>query len=895
MNDATLFGWGYLYFFFFMLDFSPSNPLEMVTNTNDSGGGSLRQAIISVDQGGTILFSPDLNGDTIVLTSSALVINKHVSIIGPGSKLLAITSNRRFRLIKQLANTTLMLNGMHLTGGKIKDGTFDIFSKGGGIYSEGTLLLENCKVSNCSATYGGAIFADSITINNCNITDNTSVLHGGGINAKFTNATNSTIAKNISTGRIETIRLGLIPHLGNGGGLFNRGTTCIIQCTISNNKCGLRGGGIYSYSPIANLELSVSNSTVIDNSAYIGGGIYEELTKIFDFSNNIIASNDAIQNAPDFFNGGTWVTTSRVNNNIIGILDDLQVFPGQNNQLGNIQEPLLPLLDTLKDNGGLTLTRAVLECSPVIDAGLNLGLSNFDQKGYDRIVGNSIDVGPVEYEDPYGQLCYYDNYKNYTLLAYNQVDLKNKNSLINGGAGVINPLGKAIIKDKSKIVGVTTFVKAANIEISSNSLVSNPIYEPPLLALPTFISNNQEGVNDLKIKKNQVTTVSDSVFKDITIEDGAIVTFTSEQIYCTDFSVKDGAQLTFSYCTEIFIDDLLDIEKNNRINTANKGLNMYAEHAHIDEGNEIIANMYTSTHIRVSGKIDRPSFLKGLFVGDDIEGNNHVYWDWNKDDPCGSFQFSTDPVNTSCDDLVVDAGLDKAVLRSKRFSIFNRYACVLLNANVNGGNGPYSYDWSPSEGLSDPNALRPQACPTESTTYILRVEDANGCISRDTTTIQAYTYDDIIGAYSCENNPFKIQVCDLETNETKCVSIFSNSEKNGLGPNLNRGNPIGSCDPIITYPYPAKKALYNVESGSVWPNPSKGTVHISYSSATTKEIDIVLYDAAGKTHHVRPVKSYDKHKKEHTFTFQMLNSGIYFFRILSDAYMLNSGKFLIIN
>ena len=59
--------------------------LSTVTNTNDSGPGSLRQAITNAANGAVIKFSPKLDGDTITLTSGELDISKNITIEGPGA------------------------------------------------------------------------------------------------------------------------------------------------------------------------------------------------------------------------------------------------------------------------------------------------------------------------------------------------------------------------------------------------------------------------------------------------------------------------------------------------------------------------------------------------------------------------------------------------------------------------------------------------------------------------------------------------------------------------------------------------------------------------------------------------------------------------------------------
>src|SRR5262249_18377948 len=55
----------------------------MVTNNHDSGPGSLRAEIAAASSGDTIKFAPQLDGQTITLTSGELAIDQNLNIKGP--------------------------------------------------------------------------------------------------------------------------------------------------------------------------------------------------------------------------------------------------------------------------------------------------------------------------------------------------------------------------------------------------------------------------------------------------------------------------------------------------------------------------------------------------------------------------------------------------------------------------------------------------------------------------------------------------------------------------------------------------------------------------------------------------------------------------------------------
>src|SRR5215471_1611129 len=105
----------------------PAN-IIVVTNTNDNGPGSLRQALVDANDGDTI----DATGvsGTILLTSGELQITHNVTINGPGAGNLAINGNAASRVFENFASD-VTTSGFTITNG--------LASAGGGILNHGGL------------------------------------------------------------------------------------------------------------------------------------------------------------------------------------------------------------------------------------------------------------------------------------------------------------------------------------------------------------------------------------------------------------------------------------------------------------------------------------------------------------------------------------------------------------------------------------------------------------------------------------------------------------------------------------------------------------------------------------------------------------------------------------
>jgi parallel beta helix pectate lyase-like protein len=165
---------------------------------------------------------------------------------------------------------------------------------------------------------------------------------------------------------------------GSGGGIWNSGEMTISGCTISGNGVVFphddgEGGGIYNY---YSGEMYILNSTISGNyvepaSTAEGGGIANAGSLDIRFStvtNNEACDGWGIYNATGLFVYDTIVAGNIKGKFCDGGQDMEGGYTGSANLIGGD-----PMLGPLAYNGGHTQTHAVLPGSPALDAGDNAG------------------------------------------------------------------------------------------------------------------------------------------------------------------------------------------------------------------------------------------------------------------------------------------------------------------------------------------------------------------------------------------------------------------------------------------------------------------------------------------------------------------------------------------
>ena len=345
-----------------------------VMNNQDSGVGSLRADIAAAQSGDTIVFAPNLNGQTITLTSGELSITKGLTIQGPGAGQLTVSGNNMYRAFEVNAGQPVILSGLRMIGR-------DTFGAnplvGGAILNHTVLTVSGCTITGHAQLGGGIGNFGTLTVSGCTLIG-ASASEGSGI----FNSTSGNLTVSASTLSSDSDG----GYLSDGGGIYAGGLATLTNCTLSGNTAGL-GGGLF----VAG-RATLTNCTLSLNSAGQGGGIYVSPTGNLNLTNTIVARNPgrdifgAVLTAKYNLVGDATGSTGIVNGvdgNIVG---------------GNGHPVINPLLGPLQNNGGPTQTMALLPGSLAIGHGNNAFAPAKDQRGFTRLdeLGERTDIGAFE-------------------------------------------------------------------------------------------------------------------------------------------------------------------------------------------------------------------------------------------------------------------------------------------------------------------------------------------------------------------------------------------------------------------------------------------------------------------------------------------------------------------
>jgi uncharacterized repeat protein (TIGR01451 family) len=269
--------------------------------------------------------------------------------------------------------------------------------------NKATTRIENFIIQNGNpeSGYGGGIenHSGSVTIDHSHIKNNFSRFAGGGVYSFGTLILNDTIVSDNDSIRDPCC------SGGDGGGMFVHGTATLNNSIVSNNRSSFSGSGI-------NLN---SGTLILNNSTVSGNSSPGEAISVWgtaELNNSTIAGNagDGIR----IIYGTLQIRNSiMANNSNFDCYFDPTYSPSMTSLGYNLIETqqgctlvesdlsgIDPGLEGLMDNGGPTYTHALLPGSPAINAGNpagcqgSAGLLTTDQRGYLR--SDRCDIGAFE-------------------------------------------------------------------------------------------------------------------------------------------------------------------------------------------------------------------------------------------------------------------------------------------------------------------------------------------------------------------------------------------------------------------------------------------------------------------------------------------------------------------
>jgi len=251
---------------------APDGTITVNTLADDESDGcgtnncTLREAIADAVTGDVINFST--SGTIDISGNGQLIIDKDLTINGGNT---IIVSGRNSTRVFKVIGSDVTLDSLTITNGY--DQSTDCYgtSCGGGVSIQGSgviVTISNSVITGSVAARGGGIHNGGNYSNDSKLIVNDSLISG-----------NSTLMDST--------------FLGGGGIYNNTGTITINNSIISNNSAIASGGGIHSMGGYGS-TVEINDSTIIDNvaSSY-GGGIYVDSSTI-SITNSTLANNSAV-------------------------------------------------------------------------------------------------------------------------------------------------------------------------------------------------------------------------------------------------------------------------------------------------------------------------------------------------------------------------------------------------------------------------------------------------------------------------------------------------------------------------------------------------------------------------------------------------------------------------
>jgi hypothetical protein len=348
--------------------------IPLVHNLTINGNGGAEEGDLDITDN-VVIYGQEVSNTLTIIDAAGMSENHRIFEIASG----VTVTIRRLWLKNGDGDTPGTIGGAIYNRGTLYlDHTYigynDAFQAGGGIFNEAGASLELMKgtfvFGNTSDNGGGIWNNGTLLVNDSAILNNTANDGGGLYNIGTAILQRSTIDGNANRG------------------ITNHGSVNAINCTMINNQAppGSNGGAIMDYSTV-----SLTNVTFYGNSANSATAVYTASSGNTTFLNNLIDGTCARTL------GGT---STSLGGNLLISDSGCPYSESSDRQAGDA------MFGPEGYNGGLVYSSTLLPGSPAIDAASNLLCPDTDQRGRKRPVdgdgGGSpaarCDSGAYEYD-----------------------------------------------------------------------------------------------------------------------------------------------------------------------------------------------------------------------------------------------------------------------------------------------------------------------------------------------------------------------------------------------------------------------------------------------------------------------------------------------------------------
>jgi len=334
-----------------VLSFEVDTTDIVVTNADDSGAGSLRQAMLDAGAGQTIAFDPEFFSTprTINLMTALPAVEQSLNIQGPGPDILTV---------QRSASATTEFQPFFTTG------------------FEGRFALSGMRISGGRNIAGGGVYTQNSSFRGSELDiDGNEARLGGGL--AIADAQQAILMNTLIRANSPSPDDPVDP---DGSGLF---VSCRLQwdCSFSMTNSTVTGNAPGSSDEIASIVLSMGGGFAFD-AAFANNTIVSDSTglRLFESVNVPDSSLDVTVNSNIFNAPESIAITQQGGDFVVGwfccnVATD-GFFSGSESNQSNTD----PQIQPLADNGGLTRTHAIPASSPAIDNGFSSRFE-FDQRG----------------------------------------------------------------------------------------------------------------------------------------------------------------------------------------------------------------------------------------------------------------------------------------------------------------------------------------------------------------------------------------------------------------------------------------------------------------------------------------------------------------------------------